>query len=124
MIILGNETYGLEPVPHSTSNEHLLYLLKDTQSEPVTCGVVGEAASTASHEPFEPGQSLVSLMRVRKHTVHSTCMLCVHRNRILDVVVTNIYCLIQQRKRNLPQTSYVELVLVVDNLRVSTSVAV
>lgn len=34
-------------------------------------------------------------------------------------VLNDCYCfLFQQRKRNLPQTSYVELVLVVDNLRV------
>ncbi|XP_008288652.1 disintegrin and metalloproteinase domain-containing protein 9 isoform X2 [Stegastes partitus] len=84
VIILGNETFGLEPAPQSATNEHLLYLLKDIQSEPVTCGVVGEAESTPSHDPFEPGQSLTSLLR---------------------------------KKRNLPQTSYVELVLVVDNLR-------
>ncbi|XP_044033961.1 disintegrin and metalloproteinase domain-containing protein 9 isoform X2 [Siniperca chuatsi] len=84
VILLGNETFGLEPVPQSVTNEHILYLLKHIQSEPVTCGVVSEAASTQSHEPFEPGQSLTSLLR---------------------------------RKRNLPQTSYVELVLVVDNLR-------
>ncbi|KAL7372321.1 hypothetical protein ABVT39_014106 [Epinephelus coioides] len=84
VIILGNETYGLEPVPRSATNEHLLYLLKDSESGPVHCGVVSEAASTQSHEPFEPGQSLTSLLR---------------------------------RKRNLPQTSYVELALVVDNLR-------
>ncbi|XP_010739201.3 disintegrin and metalloproteinase domain-containing protein 9 [Larimichthys crocea] len=84
VILLENETYGLEPVPRSTTNEHLLYLLKDLQSDHVTCGVVGEAASTQKHEPFEPRQSLTSLLR---------------------------------RKRNLPQTSYVELVLVVDNLR-------
>ncbi|XP_067344084.1 disintegrin and metalloproteinase domain-containing protein 9 isoform X2 [Channa argus] len=84
VIILGNETYGLEPVPQSPTNEHLLYLLKDVQSGPFTCGVVNEATSTPSHEPFEPGQSLTSLLR---------------------------------RKRNLPQTNYIELVLVVDNLR-------
>ncbi|KAJ4940155.1 hypothetical protein JOQ06_026464 [Pogonophryne albipinna] len=84
VIILGNETYGVEPVPQSTTNEHILYLLDDSQVEPTTCGVVSEASSTQSHEPFEPGQSLTSLLR---------------------------------RKRNLPQTSYVELVLVVDNLR-------
>ncbi|XP_071319588.1 disintegrin and metalloproteinase domain-containing protein 9 isoform X2 [Trachinotus anak] len=84
VIIFGNETYGLEPVPQSATNEHLLYLLKDIQSEPVTCGVVHEAASAQSHEAFEPGRSLTSLLR---------------------------------RKRNLPQTSYVELVLVADNLR-------
>ncbi|XP_049916706.1 disintegrin and metalloproteinase domain-containing protein 9 [Epinephelus moara] len=84
VIVLGNETYGLEPVPQSATNEHLLYLLKDSESGPVRCGVVSEAESTQSHEPFEPGQSLTSLLR---------------------------------RKRNLPQTSYVELALVVDNLR-------
>lgn len=65
VILLENETYGLEPVPRSTTNEHLLYLLKDLQSDHVTCGVVGEAASTQKHEPFEPGQSLTSLLRVR-----------------------------------------------------------
>ncbi|KAM3591811.1 uncharacterized protein V6R79_007845 [Siganus canaliculatus] len=84
VIVLGNETFGLEPVPQSAANEHLLYPLKDIQSEPVTCGVVNEATSTQSHEPFEPGQSLTSLLR---------------------------------KKRNLPQTRYVELVMVVDNLR-------
>uniref|UniRef100_A0A8C2X1C3 ADAM metallopeptidase domain 9b n=1 Tax=Cyclopterus lumpus TaxID=8103 RepID=A0A8C2X1C3_CYCLU len=85
VILLGNETYGLEPVPQSATNDHLLYLLKDSEG-PVTCGVVDEASSTQSHEPFEPGNSLTSLLR---------------------------------RKRNLPQTSYVELVLVADHLRVS-----
>uniref|UniRef100_A0A665WSK0 Disintegrin and metalloproteinase domain-containing protein 9-like n=1 Tax=Echeneis naucrates TaxID=173247 RepID=A0A665WSK0_ECHNA len=84
LIIFGNETYGLEPVPQSATNEHLLYLLKDIQSEPVTCGVVHETSSGQNHEPFEPGHSLTSLLRM---------------------------------KRNLPQTSYVELVLVADNLR-------
>ncbi|XP_056285943.1 disintegrin and metalloproteinase domain-containing protein 9 [Pseudoliparis swirei] len=83
VILLGNESYGLEPVPQSATNDHLLYLLKDSEG-PVTCGVFDEALSTQSHEPFEPGKSLTSLLR---------------------------------RKRNLPQTSYVELVLVVDHLR-------
>lgn len=84
VILLENETYGLEPVPKSTSNEHILYLLRDVHSEPVTCGVVSEAASTETHSPFEPGRSLTSLLR---------------------------------KKRNLPETSYIELALVVDNLR-------
>lgn len=84
VIVIGNETFGLEPVKHSKTNDHLLYLLKDVQSEPVKCGVVSEATATQSHEPFEPGQSLTSLLR---------------------------------RKRNLPRTSYVELVLAVDKQR-------
>ncbi|XP_037547052.1 disintegrin and metalloproteinase domain-containing protein 9 [Nematolebias whitei] len=83
VIFLGNETFGLEPVAQTATNEHLLYLLEDSQSEPVTCGVVSEATSTPRHEPFEPGKSMTSL----------------------------------RRKRSLPQTSYVELALVVDNLR-------
>ncbi|XP_032357301.1 disintegrin and metalloproteinase domain-containing protein 9 [Etheostoma spectabile] len=86
VILLRNESYGLEPVPQSATNEHFLYLLKDIQSEPVTCGVVGEPASTQSHEPFELGKSLTSLLR-------------------------------RKRSDNLPETSYVELVLVVDHLR-------
>lgn len=64
VIVLENETYGLEPVMQSDTNDHLLYLLKDEQTEPLTCGVVSEAASEPSHEPFEPGQSLTSLLRV------------------------------------------------------------
>uniref|UniRef100_A0A3Q3ETK4 ADAM metallopeptidase domain 9b n=1 Tax=Labrus bergylta TaxID=56723 RepID=A0A3Q3ETK4_9LABR len=80
VIVIGNETYGLEPVEQSETNDHLLYLLNDDQTGPISCGVVSEDASTQSHEPFEPGQSLT-------------------------------------KKRNLPLTSYVELVVVVDNLR-------
>ncbi|XP_068439887.1 disintegrin and metalloproteinase domain-containing protein 9 [Clinocottus analis] len=83
VILLGNETYGLAPVPQSATNEHLLYLLKDSEG-PMNCGVVDETSSTQSHEPFEPGKSLTSMLR---------------------------------RKRNLPQTSYVELVLVSDHNR-------
>ncbi|KAM4624254.1 disintegrin and metalloproteinase domain-containing protein 9 isoform 2-T2 [Polymixia lowei] len=84
VILLGNETYGLEPVPESPTNEHVLYLLKDSQSVPSICGVASETSSTESHSPFDPGHSVTSLLR---------------------------------RKRNLPQTSYVELVLVADHLR-------
>ncbi|KAM6964691.1 disintegrin and metalloproteinase domain-containing protein 9 [Tautogolabrus adspersus] len=84
VIVIRNETYGLEPVQQSDTNDHLLYLLNDDQTGPINCGVVIEDASTQSHEPFEPGQSLTKLLR---------------------------------RKRNLPLTSYVELVVVVDNLR-------
>lgn len=65
-IVLENETYIVEPVPQSASNQHLLYLLRDIQSDPVTCGVVDEDASS-SHSPkhFDPGQTLTSFLRVR-----------------------------------------------------------
>lgn len=84
VIVLENETFGLEPLPGSNSNEHVLYLLRDVQSKPVTCGVVGEDGATANQRDFEPGHTLTSLLR---------------------------------KKRNLPTTSYIELALVVDNLR-------
>ncbi|RVE59736.1 hypothetical protein OJAV_G00191540 [Oryzias javanicus] len=84
VIVLENDTFGLEPVPKSSTNEHVLYHFKDTQFKTATCGVVNEAGSSPSYEHFEPDQTLVSLLR---------------------------------RKRNLPETSYVELALVVDNSR-------
>lgn len=64
VIVLGDDVYALEPVPKSPTDEHLLYLLKDIQSEPFTCGVTGET-STESHSPFDPGHSVTSLLRVR-----------------------------------------------------------
>uniref|UniRef100_A0A8C5HW23 Disintegrin and metalloproteinase domain-containing protein 9-like n=1 Tax=Gouania willdenowi TaxID=441366 RepID=A0A8C5HW23_GOUWI len=84
VIYLGNETFALEPVPQSPTNDHILYLLRDVQSEPGTCGVISGDGSMPRYENFDPAQSLTSLLR---------------------------------KRRNLPQTSYVELVLVVDNLR-------
>ncbi len=132
VIVLGNETFGLQPVPHSDTNEHLLYLLKDVQSEPVTCGVVDEAASsTHSHEDFEPGQSLTSLLRVRGIDIHPWELFFrvsvgykIKRGWRSKWFLFLLYCfLFEQRKRNLPQTSYVELVLVVDNLRVSVFIS-
>lgn len=66
VILLDNETYVLEPVPQSPTNDHLLYLLKDVQSEPFTCGVNDEAASSAhGHKHFNAGQTMTSLLRVR-----------------------------------------------------------
>ncbi|XP_045074635.1 disintegrin and metalloproteinase domain-containing protein 9-like [Coregonus clupeaformis] len=84
VILLGNQSYGLEPVKQSTNNEHLLYRLEHSQSEPFVCGVTNETSHTESHSPFDPSLSMTALLR---------------------------------RKRNLPQTRYVELVLVADFLR-------
>lgn len=69
VIVLGNETHVLEPVPRSPTNDHLLYLLKDVRSEPFLCGVVSEDDENGtlahSHERFHPGQTMSSLLRVR-----------------------------------------------------------
>uniref|UniRef100_A0A3B1JYH8 ADAM metallopeptidase domain 9b n=1 Tax=Astyanax mexicanus TaxID=7994 RepID=A0A3B1JYH8_ASTMX len=79
VIFIGDENYALEPALHSTTNEHLLYPLKDNQSEPFVCGTPHGEDSTR-----EATWSMSSFLR---------------------------------RKRNLPLTRYVELVLVVDNQR-------
>lgn len=66
VIVLENETYIVEPVPQSASSQHLLYLLRDIQSDPVTCGVVDEDASSSHRQKhFEPSQTLTSFLRVR-----------------------------------------------------------
>ncbi|XP_051925476.1 disintegrin and metalloproteinase domain-containing protein 9 [Hippocampus zosterae] len=84
VILLANDSYGLEPVPLSPTNDHLLYRLADVRTEAVTCGVVLEDAAAPKRQAFEPAQAISALLR---------------------------------KKRNLPQTRYVELVMVVDHLR-------
>ncbi|XP_028822985.1 disintegrin and metalloproteinase domain-containing protein 9 isoform X2 [Denticeps clupeoides] len=39
IILVGNASYGLEPVPQSSANEHLLFALKDSPSQPFVCGL-------------------------------------------------------------------------------------
>lgn len=79
VIQLENQTYVLEPVPQSATNQHLLYLLADVQSGPATCGVVDEATapSGSDHQPFEPGRSLNSLLRVCVPATVTGCVGCV-----------------------------------------------
>ncbi|XP_056090481.1 disintegrin and metalloproteinase domain-containing protein 9 [Rhinichthys klamathensis goyatoka] len=81
VILIGNEGYGLEPILHSKANEHLLFLLKDSQSEPFVCGLANETSPSEDHPHYADMSMFL------------------------------------RKKRNLPQTKYVELVLVVDNQR-------
>ncbi|KAI7796954.1 disintegrin and metalloproteinase domain-containing protein 9 isoform X2 [Triplophysa rosa] len=46
VILMGNESYGVEPVPQSKANEHLLFLLKDSLQEPFVCGLADETHQT------------------------------------------------------------------------------
>uniref|UniRef100_A0A674CLN0 ADAM metallopeptidase domain 9b n=1 Tax=Salmo trutta TaxID=8032 RepID=A0A674CLN0_SALTR len=64
VILLGNQSYGLEPIKRSTNNEHLLYRLEHSQSEPFVCGVTNETSHTESHSPFHPSLSMTALLRV------------------------------------------------------------
>ncbi|XP_043109003.1 disintegrin and metalloproteinase domain-containing protein 9 [Puntigrus tetrazona] len=81
IIFIGNDSYGLEPIMHSKANEHILFLLKDSQSEPFVCGLANETSSREDHSHYDDMSKFI------------------------------------RKKRNLPQTKYVELVLVVDNQR-------
>lgn len=84
VILVSNESYGIEPDPQSVDNEHLLYHLNHSQSEAFACGVTDEESRNETYSLFDPAISLSALLR---------------------------------KKRNLPRTRYVELALVVDNLR-------
>lgn len=42
VIFIGNESYALEPALHASNNEHILFPLKDGQSDPFVCGVDSE----------------------------------------------------------------------------------
>ncbi|XP_051530433.1 disintegrin and metalloproteinase domain-containing protein 9 [Myxocyprinus asiaticus] len=81
VILIGNESYGLEPILRSEAKKHLLFLLKDSQSEPFVCGLANE---TSPAEDQSHHADLSMFLR---------------------------------KKRNLPQTKYVELAIVVDNQR-------
>ncbi|XP_054625074.1 disintegrin and metalloproteinase domain-containing protein 9 isoform X2 [Dunckerocampus dactyliophorus] len=63
VILFANESYGIEPLPHSATHEHLLYRLIDFQTGPVFCGVLHEATETQSHEPFEAVDYMSALLR-------------------------------------------------------------
>ncbi|XP_017338798.1 disintegrin and metalloproteinase domain-containing protein 9 [Ictalurus punctatus] len=83
VIFIGNKSYALEPALHAANNEHVLFPLENSRSDPFVCGVDSE------RDCGEDG----------------SC------DRTLSMET------FLRKKRNLPQTRYVELALVVDNLR-------
>ncbi|XP_053496653.1 disintegrin and metalloproteinase domain-containing protein 9 [Ictalurus furcatus] len=83
VIFIGNKSYALEPALHAANNEHILFPLENSRSDPFVCGVDSE------RDCGEDGSC--------DHTLSMETFL--------------------RKKRNLPQTRYVELALVVDNLR-------
>ena len=64
VIVVSNESYGIEPAPQFTANEHLLYHLKHSHSEAFACGVAHEDSHNESHYVFDPAMSLTALIRV------------------------------------------------------------
>ncbi|KAM6951507.1 disintegrin and metalloproteinase domain-containing protein 9-like [Aplochiton taeniatus] len=118
VIFLGNASYGLEPDLQSTRNEHLLYQLKSSQSAPFVCGMSNGTSQTDSHLLSNSGHDGTSFLRdeIGSNQAPSTGHICQGvANWQCKSLFFSIEC--QQRKRNLPDTRYVELVLVADNLR-------
>uniref|UniRef100_W5NE88 ADAM metallopeptidase domain 9a n=1 Tax=Lepisosteus oculatus TaxID=7918 RepID=W5NE88_LEPOC len=82
-----NASYGIEPLQSSSSFQHLIYHLKDVRSEPLSCGV----------QHTEPPPSDIE-----------------HAQNLDPLSMTQ---LLRRKRAVLPQTRYVELLLVVDNER-------
>ncbi|XP_066570607.1 disintegrin and metalloproteinase domain-containing protein 9 isoform X2 [Amia ocellicauda] len=80
-----NGSYGIEPVESSTTFQHLIYRLENVLSEPLVCGV--------PHAEQHPSE-----------TTHAW---------VLDPL--SMTQLLRRKRAVLPQTHYVELLLVVDN---------
>ncbi|KAJ8404786.1 hypothetical protein AAFF_G00331730 [Aldrovandia affinis] len=83
IILIGNQSYGIEPAVQSTTNEHLMFPLSG-QSEQLVCGVTDEMSHSNDYTFHNPTLTISRLLR---------------------------------KKRNLPLPRYIELALVVDNLR-------
>ncbi|RXM30996.1 Disintegrin and metalloproteinase domain-containing protein 9 [Acipenser ruthenus] len=88
LIFIGEKSYGIDPVAESSTNEHLLYQLEHAQNQPFVCGVSNDTWQEENTETHQYQHSVDSMTR-----------------------------LFRQKREALPQTHYVELVLVVDNLR-------
>nr|XP_055031596.1 disintegrin and metalloproteinase domain-containing protein 9 [Misgurnus anguillicaudatus] len=68
VIFLGNESYGVEPVPHSQANEHLLFLLKDNRPDPFVCGLANDISQSEDHSQ----QLTMSMFLRKKRTLPQT----------------------------------------------------
>ncbi|XP_062855439.1 disintegrin and metalloproteinase domain-containing protein 9 isoform X2 [Trichomycterus rosablanca] len=92
VIYMENTSFGIEPMQGSPANEHLVYRLEDVKTEPVTCGT-----PHSDHGLKEASKS--------HHISHSQPVS--HQSR--------------KKRAVLPQTHYVELLVVVDNERFNFS---
>uniref|UniRef100_A0A672JZP3 Disintegrin and metalloproteinase domain-containing protein 9-like n=1 Tax=Sinocyclocheilus grahami TaxID=75366 RepID=A0A672JZP3_SINGR len=73
IILIDNNSYGLEPILHSKANEHLLFLLKDSQTEPFVCGLANETSSSEDHSH---SADMSMFLRVGKYVLlkNETCL--------------------------------------------------
>lgn len=61
--MLGNITYGIEPMDSSSGSKHILYRLDNVKQEPSTCGVTSEGHAE-EHTEDNHHPSMTQLLRV------------------------------------------------------------
>ncbi|KAA0713744.1 Disintegrin and metalloproteinase domain-containing protein 9 [Triplophysa tibetana] len=91
----GDESFGIEPLEGSSSDEHLVYRLEDVKTEPLTCGTPhfnNHDDEVSSRQPTEGNLHNITFSQAGSH-------------------------LIRRKRAILHQTHYVELLMVVDNER-------
>ncbi|XP_025973915.2 LOW QUALITY PROTEIN: disintegrin and metalloproteinase domain-containing protein 9-like [Dromaius novaehollandiae] len=94
ILYIGDKWYGMEPLNTSSTFEHVFYQLEDVQHIPFRCGVL--------HDSLHHEKSFV------KHSV---------KYAFLSNSTSSREKLLRKKRAVLPQKSYVELFMVVDNNR-------
>ncbi|NWW49512.1 ADAM9 protein, partial [Pedionomus torquatus] len=71
LVMIGNITYGIEPMDPSSGSKHLLYRLDNVKREPTTCGVTNhEHDGGDTEENHHP--SMTQLLRRKRAVLHQT----------------------------------------------------
>lgn len=83
VIIIGNKSYGLEPVLHSKANEHLLFLLEDSHSEPFVCGLENETSLSEDHSRYADMSMFLRKKRTLPQTKYVELALVVDQKRFI-----------------------------------------
>ncbi|KAG5855366.1 hypothetical protein ANANG_G00048330 [Anguilla anguilla] len=67
VILIGNQSYGLEPAVKSTTFEHLLFPLWDSHPEQFVCGVTDEMSQSNGHTFPDPSFTMSRLFRKKRN---------------------------------------------------------
>ncbi|XP_064031783.1 disintegrin and metalloproteinase domain-containing protein 9-like isoform X1 [Pogoniulus pusillus] len=71
LVMLGNITYGIEPMDSSSGSKHILYRLDNVKQEPSTCGVNSEGHAK-EHTEDNHHPSMTQLLRRKRAVLHQT----------------------------------------------------
>ncbi|XP_048407157.1 disintegrin and metalloproteinase domain-containing protein 9 [Stegostoma tigrinum] len=117
IILIGERSFGIEPLENSFTFEHLIYRLEDVQTEPFVCGVPHHSQSTNNDGHSSYG-SLVQHLRKKRAVLPTT------RFVELVLVVDNDKYNLHNRNETLIQEQMVELVHIVNGMYSSLNVRV